>query len=71
MSQNNTIRQIETKINEVLAKFKALSEELIECRSIQREREIRSQMVECEVKKKVLARKLKALQEQNIPEMAV
>ncbi len=71
MSQNNSIKQYEKQIDEIMSQFKALSRELVACRSIQKEREIRSQMLECEVRKKVLARKLKALQEVNVPEIAV
>ena len=70
MSQNNTIKKIEKEISETVTQFKALSEELVACRSIQREEEIRLKMQEYEVKKRVLTRKLKSLQNKNLKEIA-
>ena len=43
------------KLNQI---FKEKSSELVGCRSLIKEQEIRSKMQECEVKKRVLLRKL-------------
>jgi hypothetical protein len=63
MSNNLDKDQILSQIAKLNEEFKENSKKLIECRSLATEQKIRKEMQECEVKKKVLLRKLEALEE--------
>jgi len=58
--------QIEMEISKLNDKFKDYSQDLVDCKSFKKEQELRSKMYECEVKKRVLLRKLQELQNSSI-----
>jgi len=66
MSNNATSHQIEMEISKLNDIFKQYSKDLVDCRSFKKEQELRSKMYECEVKKRVLMRKLQSLQNSTI-----
>jgi len=66
MSNNATLDQIETEISKLNDIFKQYSKDLVDCQSFKKEQDLRAKMYECEVKKRVLMRKLQSLQNSTI-----
>jgi len=61
-----SLNQIEIEISKLNEVFKQYSNELVDCGSFKKEQELRSKMYECEVKKRVLLRRLQELQASDI-----
>ncbi len=66
MSQNNLKEAYLNQIEELDILFKSKSKELVECTSLSKEMSIKEEMSKYEVQKKVLKRKLAALEVENV-----